>query len=231
MSTAILETPECLATISANDTALQTHHGLISWADWVIEESAGKPDEELIEEARMAKALESAAFRVRGNHGALLKQRIKDRIALSGKAGDETAIGKQMAELAREMGTSKSSLDYDIQIVTTFPEIVRGDTEILDREFYRLALPAPDPRAAILMACEMKDKGTYTVKDFQADVAKLKGGESTDKIKAGHFVRAHLSDEGYAAMVEACKHRNQSPSVVFDQLIIEWRDQHKGARR
>jgi hypothetical protein len=174
----------------------QASNILSDWAELVIAELHQMNDDKVIETARTASELERQAFRVRGACAAELKRRIRVGVG----AGDERVIGKQMAKLAAEVGVSARTLDDDARIHEEFAgsDHFRVATEI-PREFFRLALNAPDPREAISVAAtKLASQQNYSTRDFRRDVAQFNAGNSEREVEEIHWVSLGLDAEVWA---------------------------------
>jgi len=173
----------------------QASNILSDWAELVIAEVRQMSDDKIIETARTASELERQAFRVRGACAAELKRRIRARAG----AGDERVIGKQMAKLAAEVGVSARTLDDDARIHEEFAGSAhfRVATEI-PREFFRLALNAPDPNEAMSVAAtKLASQQNYSTRDFRRDVALLKAGTTEKEVEELHWLSLRLDGEAW----------------------------------
>jgi hypothetical protein len=83
-----------------------------------------------------------------------------------------------MAELAEQAGVDRRTLEVDARIRDTFfataAETVLEHIPLLAREYYVVALSAPDPQVAIRKAAERLSKSHYSLSQFRADVRHLK---------------------------------------------------------
>lgn len=192
---------------------------LREWSDLIIRNVKDQSDEKLIECAQDAKFLEQSAFRVRGACALELKNRIRQRLKLEGRS-EQTAIGKQMAELAREIGCAAKTLDDDCRITETFSDILRGDTE-LDREYFLRALPAPDPHAAIEFALHMKATTPgFSAEDLRQHVVLLNQGQDKEKLERESWIKIPLNPAQKDAL-EYLKHRrNKAPKDLFGDWLV-----------
>ena len=85
-----------------------------------------------------------------------------------------------MNALAREIGVAPKTLSDDTRIYETFGGAMNGGVN-LDREHYRVALSAPDPKAAIELARGNREgNSSYTTRDFRELVRKLQAIETPD---------------------------------------------------
>lgn len=137
-------------------------------------------DVEIIQTAITARYAEQFAFLVRGACALELRQRVKERLKGGRGKKDNTGEGikAQMRLLASEIGISEKTLEMDARIKNAFfPEINKTTLEhmpSLAREYYVVALAAPDPQAAIKIANKRCLDPDYKLGDFRAYVRGLK---------------------------------------------------------
>jgi hypothetical protein len=189
------ETQAVMCTRAVDSSLAHAANILSDWAGLVITEIPQMSDDKVIETACTASELERQAFRVRGACAAELKRRIRARVG----AGDECVIGKQMAKLAAEVGVSARTLDDDARIHEEFAgsDHFRGATEI-PREFFRLALNAPDPNEAMSVAAtKLASQQNYSTRDFRRDVALLKAGITEKEVEELHWLSLRLDAEAW----------------------------------
>jgi len=194
------------AIIEAGSEVLASANMLHEWADMVIENVRSQSDDRLVELARDAQSLEKAAFRVRGACGAELKRRIMER-RLTGQEGSaaENSIGQQMSALAKEIGVAPKTLSDDTRIYETFGDDLNGEIK-LDREHYRMALSAPDPKAAIALTKDTRENNSvYSTRDPREDVRKLQAIETPDGDQKGKSQTIKLGLEALKALDELRK--------------------------
>jgi hypothetical protein len=206
------------AIVETESEVLASAGMLHEWADMVIENVRGQSDDRLVELARDAQNLEKAAFRVRGACGAELKRRIMERQS-SGSltGGDDAGIGKQMSALAKEIGVAPKTLADDTRIFETFSADLQNGAA-LDREHYRVALSAPDPRAALDLAVQQRESNSgYNTRDFREDVKKLQGIEFPENGQRGKGLNVKLGEEAAKALEEL---RRTSDFADMDNTAI-----------
>lgn len=141
---------------------------------------ATKSDEQVIRIAADARQLERFAFLIRGTCALVLRQRYPHR--LSGGRGkrdlDGLGIQAQMTRLAEQAEVDRKTLETDARISETFfgdlTESMLEHIPTLAREYYVIALSAPDPHAAIKMASERRLDSRYGLTQFRADVRRSK---------------------------------------------------------
>jgi hypothetical protein len=204
----------------ANPGGAIAHAGQIlrDWTQATIQALPTLPDEDVLGIAHTAAQIERAGFVVRGACAHEMKTRMRER-ALRGQ--DDDSIGAQLSALARDIGVAPSTLDDDSRIFETFQDDFRGDTELLDREHYRLALSAPDPHEAIELARTQKDKGTYSTRDYREDVKELKEGKPAAQVAERCWIHAPISEEANRALHLLCERRNKRPAECLNQIILE----------
>lgn len=161
----------------------------------LLSEIATTNDEGVIRIAANARWLERFAFLIRGMCASVLRQRCQHR--LSGGRGrrdrDGVGIQAQMTRLAEQAGVDRRTLETDARISDTFfvgmDETRLEHIPCLAREYYVVALSAPDPHAAIRTAVEKRANSRYGLTQFRADVRHLKCVAGT---AAAHSVTEHI---------------------------------------
>jgi hypothetical protein len=137
-------------------------------------------NDELRHLALQATRLEQYAFRLRGAIASEMRRRVARR--LSGGRGRRDHEGKGirscLRQLAAEIGVSVVTLTTDARIYdlffTTNEETVIAHDHSLPREYYVIALAAPDPLAAIRIAQEQAAGNGCTREQFRRYVHTLK---------------------------------------------------------
>jgi hypothetical protein len=134
----------------------------------------------LVELTIKTRQLEWCAFIIRGMCAAELRRRYNLRLV--GGKGKRDLSGKgiqaQMTRLAESIGVSPTTLITDARISDTFFSSIE-DTALarehtLPREFYVIALSAPDPQKAIKFAGRHACDGRYSREQFRAYVRRLR---------------------------------------------------------
>lgn len=149
---------------------------------------------QLLQMFRCADQLADFAFLMRGACASELRKRSGKLPGGRGKrdaAG--TGIQAQMEELARKVGTGRKTLETDARIKDTFFPVIDETTleqmPPLAREYYVIALSAPDPVGAIKSAIERCSESDFTLRRFRLEVRILK----TSRAAPGTIVSAeHL---------------------------------------
>lgn len=198
-----------LARTTPESTLAEGASVLRRWADEMIEHVGFMGDDEVIETARLATALEGAAFRVRGACAAEMKTRIRERLRRNGVLhhSEDLKVGKQLRALAADIGVSARTLDDDARIFEHFGESLRVDTET-PREVFRLALAAREPEAAVEMYTTRKDADPrYSTLDYRRDVSELNRGRTTPyaPAPATHRISFDLPGKAIAALKLICE--------------------------
>jgi hypothetical protein len=155
---------------------------LVRYLPDLLRDISEKDDEQLITIVINAQRLERFAFLIRGMCASIMRQRHQHR--LLGGRGRRDILGDgiqaHMSRLAQQAGVDRKTLETDARIKDTFfPEIKETVLEhipSLSREHYVIALSAPDPHAAIRMALEKCAEPDYRLREFRADVQRLKQG-------------------------------------------------------
>ncbi len=137
---------------------------------------ATRDDEQIIRIAAAARRLERFAFLLRGMCASVLRQRCQHRLPGGRGRRDSDGVGiqAQMARLAEQAGVDRRTLEVDARISDTFfanaDETTLEHIPPLAREYYVVALSAPDPHAAIKEAAERCSDSCYGLRQFRADV-------------------------------------------------------------
>jgi hypothetical protein len=170
----------------------------------LLSEIATTNDEGVIRIAANARWLERFAFLIRGMCASVLRQRCQHR--LSGGRGrrdrDGVGIQAQMTRLAEQAGVDRRTLETDARISDTFfvgmDETRLEHIPCLAREYYVVALSAPDPHAAIRTAVEKRADSRYGLTQFRADIRHLKrvaGAAAPSVTEHIHTVRVKIPAE------------------------------------
>lgn len=147
----------------------------------LLSELATKDDEQIVRIAANARRLEGFAFLIRGMCASVLRRRYPHRLSGGRGKRDQDGLGiqAQMARLAEQAGVDRRTLETDARISDTFFGDIQESTlehiPSLAREYYVIALSAPDPHAAIRTAIERCSDSRYGLTQFRADVRLSKG--------------------------------------------------------
>lgn len=137
---------------------------------------AAKDDEQIIRIASSARRLERFAFLLRGMCASVLRRRYPHRLSGGRGKHDQAGLGiqAQMARLAEQAGVDRKTLETDARINDMFfgdiQESALEHIPTLAREYYVIALSAPDPHAVIRMAAARCSDSRYGLTQFRADV-------------------------------------------------------------
>jgi hypothetical protein len=146
----------------------------------LLSEIATTDDEQIIRIAANARLLERFAFLIRGMCALVLRRRYPHRLSGGRGKRDQAGLGvqAQMARLAEQAGVDRRTLETDARISDTFfacmDETTLEHIPSLAREYYVIALSAPDPHGAIRTAVERRADSRYGLAQFKADVRHLK---------------------------------------------------------
>lgn len=146
----------------------------------LLNQIATRDDEQIIRIAAYARRLGVAAFLIRGMCALVLRRRYPHRLSGGRGKHDQAGVGiqAQMARLAEQAGVDRRTLEMDARISDTFFACIDETTlehiPSLAREYYVIALSAPDPHAAIRTAVERCADSSYGLAQFRADVRHLK---------------------------------------------------------
>ena len=190
---------------------------------------AEKDDEQITRIAIGAQRLERFAFLIRGVCASVLRQRYPHR--LSGGRGRRDHLGQgiqaQMSMLANKVGVDRKTLETDARIMETFFEGL-GETKLvhippLTREYYVIALAAPDPHAAIECAIERSTDPHYKLEQFRTYVRLLKrdGVTSLVTTRSDSFftLRVQLPAEAHALLAELIAETGKKKDEIVAQAI------------
>ena len=139
-------------------------------------------DEQLLTTAAYASEIERYAFLLRGACASELRKRVGARLAGGRGKRDEAGVGIQskMECLATGVSVDVTTLRTNTRIYETFfagrpgEETALARAHSLPREYYVIALAAPDPRAAVELAVAARRVRPYTRRQFRADIRALK---------------------------------------------------------
>lgn len=147
-------------------------------------------DDELRHLALQATRLEQYAFRLRGAIASEMRRRVALRLSGGrGRRGREgTGVRSCLRQLAAEIGVSLVTLTTDARIYDVFftrdEETVIAHDNSLPREYYVIALAAPNPLAAIHIAQEQAARNGCTREEFRRYVRELKCAAHTKAVSA-----------------------------------------------
>lgn len=195
----------------------------------LLRDISEKDDEQIVRIAIAAQRFERFAFLIRGICASLLKQRCPNR--LSGGRGKRDELGHgiqvQMARLAEQVGVDRRTLETDARIKDTFFPIVEETTLVLmhtlAREYFVIALAAPEPQVAIKVALEKRDNPDYTLEAFRSYVRDLKRNVPTaidSEVKQMSALRVLIPVEVQQALLELIKLNGQSREEVVADAIL-----------
>lgn len=186
-------------------------------------------DARLVQTAINAGYLERFAFVVRGACAAELRRRVPTRLAGGrGKQDkDGLGIGSHLARLAEEIGVSVKTLDTDVRIIQLFfktGETTLVDEDCLCREYYVIALGAPDPIGAIEVAKSKSAEPGYTVQQFRSFVRDLKRKGSADKAaseqESGRWLRVNVPQEAHQILDDLVRRTGRAKEIIVAEAIL-----------
>lgn len=213
-----------MSRIGSEDTKVDQ---LIEYLPSLLREISSKDDEHLIRIAVKAQRLERLAFLVRGMCASELRRRHPRR--LSGGRGKRDSLGlgvqAQMTRLAKEAGVDRRTLETDARIKDTFFPVISETTfehmPSLAREYYVVALSAPDPLVALKTAVEMRSEADFTLRQFRAEVRLLKnvtGTSPTDAVlQRPSALRVHLT----AVVCELITDLTTKTGMSKDEIVAD----------
>lgn len=168
---------------------------------------------------------------VRGACGFELRRRNFERLRGGRGNRDIACLGRQaqMKQLASEFSVSYKTLQSDIRIYAVFfrdalvekTSLVNEST--LAREFYVVALAAPEPLEAIKVAEQKRVSHNYSVEQFRAYVRSLRSGDEPVGIGEDDTVllRTRIKTEAREALDQLVRDRQLSAGVIVSQALIE----------
>ncbi len=210
---------------------------------------AGLPtltEEELIQIIANAGRMEGYFFLARGMCVLELRSRVRER--LTGGRGKRDYSGKginaQTMLLAETTRVNISTLNTDARICEIFfpdgGETTLARESLLPREYYVIALGAPDPHAAIRIAVKQSADPHYRRERFRAYVRGLKQTENNStraRRKSSVLLRAHIPEEVDRLLSEILELTGKERAQILAEAItsfhraIKTRKLSKGRKR
>lgn len=177
---------------------------LINQMPELVRQIPAMSETKLLDISKCASMLEDFAFLLRGACASELRKRSEK---LSGGRGRKdlagTGIQFQLDNFAKKVGAGRKTLEIDAKIKDTFFPVI--DQTILEqmpplaREYYVIALSAPDPQAAIRSAIDRCSDPRFSLRVFRAEVRYLRvSGTSINVTKSAKSVivlDTQISDE------------------------------------
>ena len=200
----------------------------------LLREISDKEDEQIARIAVAAQRLERFAFLVRGVCASVLKQRYPHRLSGGRGKRDQSGLGiqAQMARLAEQIRVDRRTLETDARIKETFFQVIDETTlalaHTLAREYYVVALAAPEPQAAIKVALEWRSDRHYTLEAFRSYVRDLKRNVRTVVSDSGAnpvtALRVSITSDAHQALQELVEAKGQSREEVVAEAIqtLHW---------
>jgi hypothetical protein len=185
-------------------------------------------DAQLVKTAISALYLERFAFVLRGACAAELRRRIPTRLAGGRGKRDKEGIGIKayMARLAKEIGVSVKTLATDARISEIFfssDETVLAREHSLSREYYVIALSAPDPLAAIRVVQSKIAEPEYKLQQFRSYVRELKQEVPVNKVPSERetlrLLHVYLPQEVHLSLMELIQRSGHTKEVVVANAI------------
>jgi hypothetical protein len=133
-----------------------------------------------------------------------------------------------MARLAEQIGVDRRTLETDARIKDTFFQVVDETTlahaHTLAREYYVVALAAPEPQAAIKVAMEWRSDQRYTLEAFRSYVRDLKRNVqpvvSDAHANPVSTLRVSIPVDAHQALLELVELKGQSREEVLAAAIL-----------
>jgi hypothetical protein len=160
-----------------------------------------------------------------------LRSRIKER--LTGGRGKRDYSGKginaQTLRLAETTGVNISTLNTDARICEVFfhdgSKTTLACESLLPREYYVIALGAPDPHAAIRIAATQSADPHYRRERFRAYVRGLKQTENNStraRRKSSVLLRAHIPEEVDCLLSEILELTGKEKAQILAEAITSF---------
>jgi hypothetical protein len=195
---------------------------------------AGLPtltEEQLIEIITNAGRMEAYFFLARGMCVLELRSRIKERLT-SGRGKRDysgTGIKAQTMRLAETTRVNICTLNTDARICEVFfpagGETILARESLLPREYYVIALGAPDPHAAIRIAVNQSADPHYRRERFRAYVRGLRQSDKNSKLvrhKSSVLLRAHIPEEVDCLLSEIMELTGKEKDQILSEAIASF---------
>jgi hypothetical protein len=132
-----------------------------------------------------------------------------------------------MEDLAKKVGTGRKTLETDARIKDTFFPMIDETTleqmPPLAREYYVIALSAPDPLAAIKTAVDRCSDPNFSLRQFRSEVRLLKtaGAASTMFASAEHLLalNARVTAEIMSLIIDLIRKTGKAKDEVVAEAI------------
>jgi hypothetical protein len=181
-------------------------------------------DAELEEGIARAQALGETAWRIRAAFATEVASRANRLNGGRGKlAGEGQGVTQALAHVAVQTGVEVRTIQRDRQIMSTFKETSAINDRRINRQYFEIALSAPDPQKAIeVVQRKLDDDPNYTTRQFGDYVRALRDtGDKEQKMEEAFWLNIPISQEARRAMVELCKRRQLKPGEVVSQVLID----------
>jgi hypothetical protein len=196
-------------------------------------------EEQLIQIIASTGRMERYFFLARGMCVLELRSRIKER--LTGGRGKRDYSGKginaQTLRLAETTGVNLSTLNTDARICEVFfhdgSETTLARESLLPREYYVIALGAPDPHAAIRIAVTQSADPHYRRERFRAYVRDLKQSENNSthaRRKSSVLLRAHIPEDVDNLLSEILELTGKEKAQIVAEAIASFHRAIKGRK-
>lgn len=188
-------------------------------------------EEQLMQIVANAGRMERYFFLARGLCVLELRSRVKER--LSGGRGKRDYSGKginaQTIQLAEATRVNVSTLNTDARICEVFfpvgDETTLARESLLPREYYVIALSAPDPHAAIRIAIKQSADPHYRRERFRAYVRGLKQSENNStraRHKSSVLLRAYIPEEVDSLLSEILELTGKEKAQILAEAIASF---------
>lgn len=189
-------------------------------------------DRQIIELALNAQRHQRVAFLIRAACAYELQRRSATRLSGGRGKKDRARIGiqAQMNDLAERLQISLTTLRMDARIYDKFfspiTETVLAREHCLAREFYVIALSAPDPRSAIQLAMKCIKDPSFNREQFKQYVRTLKSDDKQNSLirKAENIytclLRLHVSQKAKDALDEMTASSGKGKEEIISEAIL-----------
>jgi hypothetical protein len=195
---------------------------------------AGLPtltEEQLIQIIANAGRMEAYFFLARGMCVLELRGCIKERLTGGRDKRDYSGkgINAQTLRLAETTGVNISTLNTDERVCEVFfhdgSETTLARESLLPREYYVIALGAPDPRAALWIAVTQSANPHYRRERFRAYVRGLKQIENNStraRRESSVLLRAHIPEEIASLLSEILELTGKEKAQILAEAIASF---------
>ena len=192
----------------------------------LVNHLAHMTDIQLLQAFVRAEQLADFAFLVRGACASELRKRA---LRLPGGRGKTDTAGRglqaQMNALASKVGTGRKTLEMDARIKDTFFPVIDETTlehmPPLAREYYVIALSAPDPLAALQTAINRCMQHDFTLRRFRAEIRRHKTTVPISDVSASSEPQFALNVRVSAEVDTLISELTMKTGMTHDEIVAE----------